>query len=54
MTDNGVGFPKNVDFKNTDSLGMQIINTLAEQLDGTIHMTNGTGTKFEICFPEKA
>ena len=54
VTDNGVGFPKNVDFKNTDSLGMQIINTLAEQLDGTIHMTNGTGTKFEICFPEKA
>ncbi len=54
VADNGVGFPKHVDFKNTDSLGMQIINTLAEQLDGTIHMTNGTGTKFEICFPEKA
>ena len=54
VADNGVGFPKDVDFKNTNSLGMQIINTLAEQLDGTIHMTNGVGTKFEICFPEKA
>ena len=54
VADNGVGFPKDVDFKNTNSLGMQIINTLAEQLDGTIHMTNGIGTKFEICFPEKA
>lgn len=54
VSDNGVGFPKDVDFKNTNSLGMQIINTLAEQLDGTIQMFNGTGTKFEICFPEKA
>ena len=53
VSDNGVGFPKDVDFKNTNSLGMQIINTLAEQLDGTIHMSNGVGTKFEICFPEK-
>ena len=54
VSDNGVGFPKDVDFKNTNSLGMQIINTLAEQLEGTIHMSNGVGTKFEICFPEKA
>ena len=52
VSDNGVGFPKHVDFRNTNSLGMQIINTLAEQLDGTIQMTNGCGTKFEISFPE--
>ena len=52
VADDGVGFPKHVDFRNTNSLGMQIINTLAEQLDGSIHMSNGVGTKFEISFAE--
>lgn len=53
VADNGVGFPKDVDFRNTNSLGMQIITTLAEQLDGTIHMSNGVGTRFDISFPEQ-
>ena len=52
VSDNGVGFPKDLDFRNTESLGMQLVTTLAEQLDGTIAMRNGTGTTFEISFPE--
>ena len=30
----------------------ELVTTLAEQLDGTIAMRNGTGTTFEISFPE--
>jgi two-component sensor histidine kinase/CHASE2 domain-containing sensor protein len=52
VADNGVGFPKNVNFRETDSLGMQLVTTLTDQLDGNVEMTNGTGTKFEITFPE--
>ncbi len=52
VSDNGVGFPKDVDFRNTESLGMQLVTTLAEQIDGTIALMNGTGTTFEITFPE--
>jgi two-component sensor histidine kinase/CHASE2 domain-containing sensor protein len=52
VSDNGVGFPKDVDFRNTESLGLQLVNTLTEQLDGTVALHNGTGTTFEITFPE--
>lgn len=52
VSDNGVGFPKGVDFRNTESLGMQIVTTLADQLDGTISLQNGAGTTFEIKFPD--
>ncbi|MCE9611969.1 MAG: CHASE2 domain-containing protein [Chthoniobacter sp.] len=52
VADDGVGFPHDIDFRNSESLGMQIITTLTEQLDGSVQMFNGTGTKFEITFPE--
>ncbi len=52
VADDGVGFPKGVDFRETESLGMQLVTTLTEQLDGDIQLFNGTGTKFEITFPE--
>ena len=52
VSDNGAGFPKDVDFRNTESLGLQLVTTLTEQLDGTIAMRNGSGTTFEITIPE--
>jgi two-component sensor histidine kinase/CHASE2 domain-containing sensor protein len=52
VADDGIGFPKTVDFRNTESLGMQIVTTLTEQLDGSISLRNGVGTTFEINFPE--
>ena len=52
VADDGVGFPKGVNFRETESLGMQLITTLTEQLDGSIELINGTGTRFEITFPE--
>jgi two-component sensor histidine kinase/CHASE2 domain-containing sensor protein len=52
VSDDGVGFPKDVDFRNTESLGMQLVTTLTDQLEGTLDLRNGCGTSFEISFPE--
>jgi PAS domain S-box-containing protein len=50
VSDNGVGFPADIDFTDTQSLGMQLVVTLVEQLDGTIELHRGKGTEFRITF----
>jgi PAS domain S-box-containing protein len=52
LKDNGIGFPEDLDFQNTDSLGLQIINTLTNQLDGEIELDRNNGTQFKITFKE--
>ena len=52
VSDNGMGFPRGLDFRNTQSLGLQLVNTLVEQLEGTIELDNDNGTTFEIRFSE--
>jgi PAS domain S-box-containing protein len=51
VSDDGVGFPARLDFRNTTSLGLQLVNTLTEQLQGTIALQNYGGTTFQIQFP---
>ena len=53
ISDNGIGFPKDLDFKNTESLGMQLVNLLVGQLDGTINLIRKGGTTFNIVFKEQ-
>jgi two-component sensor histidine kinase len=48
--DNGVGFPQDVDFQNTESLGMQLVNTLVDQLEGTVELCGNGGSEFTIRF----
>jgi PAS domain S-box-containing protein len=48
--DDGAGLPDRVDFKNTETLGLQLLNILVEQLDGTIEPLRGPGTGFVITF----
>lgn len=50
ISDNGVGFPNDIDYKDTKSLGLQLVNTLVGQLDGTISMEVTNGTKFNVSF----
>lgn len=50
ISDNGVGFPAGIDYRNTTSLGLQLINMIVSQLDGTIDLDSSTGTKFTITF----
>ena len=53
IQDDGAGFPKNINLHSI-SLGLQLINTLAEQIKGKIHFETGKkGTKYEIIFSLK-
>jgi PAS domain S-box-containing protein len=52
VQDNGKGFPESIDFKNTETLGMVIVNSFADQLKGTIELDRNCGTKFIIKFPD--
>ncbi|MBD2044660.1 CBS domain-containing protein [Coleofasciculus sp. FACHB-64] len=52
VSDNGIGFPKDLDFRNTESLGLELVCTLTEQLDGTIELDSRRGTSFFITFSE--
>ena len=50
VKDDGIGFPENLDFRNTDSLGLQLVNSLTQQIDGEINMEVDHGTEFIINF----
>lgn len=54
VKDNGIGFPSDLNFKNTESLGMQLVNSLTEQIRGSIKLERGEGTKFIIDFEEES
>lgn len=51
--DDGIGFPRDVDFKNTNTLGMQLVNGLSQQVDGDLELNTDNGTEFSIRFKEK-
>ncbi|GAB6055392.1 PAS domain S-box protein [Methanobacterium alkalithermotolerans] len=52
ISDNGSGFPEDIDFKNTNSLGMQLVTSLVSQIDGEIELSTHKGTCFRIIFEE--
>jgi len=45
-----VGMPLDYDYKNSGTLGFQLINSLVNQLDGSIKLDRSLGTKFIIKF----
>lgn len=52
IADNGRGLPPEIDFRNTESLGLQLVVTLTDQLNGTIEMDNSNGTRYRIIFKQ--
>ncbi|MCK4760587.1 MAG: hypothetical protein KAW12_00210 [Candidatus Aminicenantes bacterium] len=53
IADNGVGFPADRDFRDSGTLGMLLVNSLLQQLRGTIDLDRSGGTKFTIEFKKK-
>ena len=53
VKDNGIGFPNDIDYENTDSLGLRLVTNLTEQIDGEIEFNNTSGTSFKIIFKEE-
>ena len=50
VRDDGIGFEENIDLFNSDSLGLELVCTFVEQIDGTIKLDKNNGTKIEIAF----
>ncbi|MFA4876012.1 MAG: PAS domain S-box protein [Methanoregula sp.] len=51
--DDGAGLPRGFDWKNTESLGLRLVNNLVDQLSGTIELGEGEGTTFIITLKPK-
>ena len=48
-----MGIPENIDIKKLDSLGLQLVTSLADQLDGEFELKSNNGTEFIIRFTVK-
>jgi two-component sensor histidine kinase len=51
VADDGVGMDSGFDIARSTSLGMQLVVTLVEQLDGNLEILHGAGTTFQVRFP---
>jgi PAS domain S-box-containing protein len=52
VEDDGIGFPTNLDFRQVESFGLQIVNLLVGQLDAAIDLDRANGTAFTATFRE--
>jgi PAS domain S-box-containing protein len=50
VKDTGVGFPDDFDLDNSPTLGLQLVNDLVNQIDGSYEMLNDGGTAFRLVF----
>lgn len=50
FSDDGCGFAAGLDWRKAETLGLQLVHMLTEQLHGTIDMSNGPGTTFQLSF----
>jgi len=54
VSDNGIGMPKDIDFKKSESLGLRLVTNFTERtLHGKIELNKHKGTEFQIIFKEK-
>jgi two-component sensor histidine kinase len=50
VSDNGIGIPENIDIEDLESLGLQLVTSLVDQLGGELEMKRNNGTEFTIRF----
>jgi len=50
ISDNGIGLPADFNIEETDSLGMNLMRGLSDQLDGSFDLTDKNGLTIEITF----
>jgi len=54
VADDGIGFPDDLDYRQTESLGWQLICLLTNQLEGTVNLFSPPGTRVVVTFSELA
>lgn len=50
VSDNGVGIPDNLDIEDLGSLGMQLVVSLIDQMNGELELKRNNGTEFTMKF----
>ncbi len=50
IRDNGIGIPETLNLEECDTLGMQLIYSLGQQLESELQVSNSNGTSFSISF----
>jgi two-component sensor histidine kinase len=50
ISDNGKGIPEKTELESVESLGLQLVSILVDQLDGKIEIKREHGTEFRITF----
>ncbi len=50
ISDDGIGIPKSIELENPNSLGIQLVTTLVDQLDGELELKRSNETEFTIRF----
>jgi two-component sensor histidine kinase len=50
VSDNGVGFPDNLDWRKSRSLGLRLVQVLAQQLRGNLDIQSEDGTQVKLVF----
>ncbi len=50
VSDNGIGMPEKFDIQNTESLGLKLVSSLVNQLNGKIEISRDGGAQFKITF----
>ncbi|MBI4814476.1 MAG: sensor histidine kinase, partial [Methanobacterium sp.] len=53
VNDTGVGFPSDIEPDQTDSLGLQLVTSLTQQIGGKLELERSPRTTFRITFEEK-
>jgi PAS domain S-box-containing protein len=52
VADNGVGMSPEITLENQPSLGLKLVSTLTDQLNGTVTIDRTGGTRFTFTFPK--
>jgi len=52
ISDNGIGIPEDFNLEDSNSLGLQLVKTLVDQLGGEVELKRDSGTEFCIKFTE--
>jgi PAS domain S-box-containing protein len=52
VKDNGIGLPDEIDLNNLESLGLRLVKSLSDQIDGKLKINRENGTEFNIKFKE--
>ena len=52
VSDNGIGIPDNFQLENTSTLGLNLVKTLVNQLDGKLNIDHDNGISYDVIFKE--